>query len=97
MATSIIRQELPWSTNGPWFGLHRDSDRTVMVARKSRLGDMIACLGKEWYMMFRYTEPLVRWVVCMKKGIEEPVESAMANKPDITNLHAIIPVRARVP
>jgi len=52
----------------------------------------------KWFMISRYAEAFVGWVVCGMKSIEKPVELAFPNKTDVTDLHAAIrPSRTWLP
>jgi hypothetical protein len=69
-----------------WVRLYTDPGRTVIIAIKRILVEMIRQFGDEGLMMFRDAE-LVRWMVCWKQGIEETMEVASTYETDIANLH----------
>jgi hypothetical protein len=51
---------------------------------------MIRGVWDEWLIILRYAEITVGWVVRGKKSIEKPVETTIANKTDVTDLHAAV-------
>jgi hypothetical protein len=74
-----------------WLGLHGDASRTVVIARDNAFANVIRHAGDKWFMILRYTQLVVGWMICRKKSIEKPVEFAPADETNVANLHAVLP------